>query len=253
MLSTVYKWIVDRFHMLSTETPTSPRLFTADFCSKRPDIKVRVASLLRFADLGITDFSVTEIEAPEDMRKFQSAFNRALREVHPEAASDSSDASVPPMHEIKMVHLGEDEKLYSLDFGDESDGTKTYFAMLGPLLDILENSTLVLIDELEGSLHPHLAKPLVRIFNDPMLNPKGAQLIFATHDTNLLDLDLMRRDQFWFTEKNKYGATVLKPLSDYKPRTDQNIEAAYLHGRFGAIPFLDETELLKTPVTEKAS
>jgi AAA15 family ATPase/GTPase len=83
----------------------------------------------------------------------------------------------------------------------------------------------------------------VQIFNDPELNPRGAQFIFTTHNTGILDPQILRRDQVWFTEKKQDGATVLYPLTEYKPRKDQNIELAYLHGRFGAIPFLD-TELL---------
>ena len=84
------------------------------------------------------------------------------------------------------------------------------------------------------------ARQIVRMFNEPALNPKGAQLVFATHDTNLLDLDLLRRDQIWFAEKNDEGVTSLKSLPDFKPRKGQEIAPAYLHGRFGAVPLLDE-------------
>jgi hypothetical protein len=107
-----------------------------------------------------------------------------------------------------------------------------------------------MIDELESSLHPALARELVRLFNSPDLNPKGAQIIFTTHSTTLLDLDLLRRDQIWFTEKTSDGATKLYPLSDYQPRTNQNIEAGYLGGRFGAIPFLDK-QLLRESLLAK--
>jgi len=100
------------------------------------------------------------------------------------------------------------------------------------------------IDELERSLHPLLASRLVQLFNDPTTNPKHAQLLFSTHDTNLLGTTLgepvLRRDQVWLTEKDPQGATVLYPLTDYKPRKAENLERGYLQGRYGAIPFLGD-------------
>jgi AAA15 family ATPase/GTPase len=143
-----------------------------------------------------------------------------------------------------MAHQGVGGKPYPLESSQESDGTLAYFSILGPLLDSLRDGIVLLIDELESSLHPKLARELIRLFNSPLLNPKGAQILFTTHSTSLLDLELLRRDQIWFAEKNREGATTLYPLSDYQPRTNQNIEAGYLSGRFGAIPFLDE-ELLR--------
>jgi hypothetical protein len=107
-----------------------------------------------------------------------------------------------------------------------------------------------MIDELETSLHPSLAREIVRLFNSPDLNPKGAQIIFTTHSTNLLDLELLRRDQIWFTEKSRNGATKLFSLTDYQPRTNQNIEAGYLGGRFGAIPYLDHQLLRESLITK---
>lgn len=242
LLSEIFKWIFIRFDEISSSVPHALRLDTADDCSD-PDRKERIKKLLQFADIGISDIEVAEEEEPEQSKKFQTALVRALKEVNPEVAAKISQSSSLSRHNIKMVHSVAGGKSYPLDFDEESDGTKTYFSMLGPILEVLRDGTLVLIDELEASLHPHLAKQIVRIFNEPALNPKGAQLIFATHDTNLFDLALMRRDQFWFTVKNENGATVLVPLSDYKPRKDQNIEAAYLHGRFGAVPFLDDNLL----------
>jgi AAA15 family ATPase/GTPase len=147
---------------------------------------------------------------------------------------------LPPLNFLWLSHAGAKDRSYLLKEVDESGGTLAYLSILGPLLDRLRDGGLLLIDELESSLHPALARELVRIFNSPKLNPKGAQVIFTTHNTNLLDMGLLRRDQVWFTEKNREGATRLFPLTDYQPRTNQNIEAGYLGGRFGAIPFLDE-------------
>lgn len=97
---------------------------------------------------------------------------------------------------------------------------------------------------MEASLHPLLALAVVRLFNDPQTNPHNAQILFATHDTNLLGTvsgaPALRRDQIWLTEKDQDGATVVYPLTDYKPRKAENLERGYLQGRYGAIPFLGD-------------
>lgn len=103
---------------------------------------------------------------------------------------------------------------------------------------------LLVFDELERGLHPALAQQIIRQFNDPRTNPRNAQIIFTTHDTNLLGTmfgePALRRDQVWLTEKDAEGATVLYPLTDYKPRKAENLERGYLQGRYGAIPFVGD-------------
>ncbi len=95
----------------------------------------------------------------------------------------------------------------------------------------------MLVDELGASLHPELLKSVVELFLSPETNPNGAQLLFTTHDTNLLDQRVMRRDQFWFTEKARDGASRLYPLTDFKPRKGvEPLEKHYLQGRYGAVP-----------------
>ncbi len=100
------------------------------------------------------------------------------------------------------------------------------------------------MDELEASLHPLLAIEIVKLFNDLRANPYNAQLLFTTHDTNLLGTTIgetsLRRDEIWLTEKDDEGATCLYPLTDYKPRKAENIERGYLQGRYGAIPYLGD-------------
>ena len=97
----------------------------------------------------------------------------------------------------------------------------------------------MIIDELDKSLHPLLVNYIVSLFNNPVINKNGAQLIFNTHDTNLLSLTIFRRDQIWFTEKNyKNGSTDLYPLDEFPVRKNENIQKGYLNGRYGAIPFI---------------
>jgi hypothetical protein len=140
-------------------------------------------------------------------------------------------------------HRGQSESPVELSIFNESDGTVAYFSLLGPVVNTLESGGVLCVDELNSSLHPLLALELVRVFNDRKRNPLGAQLIFNTHDTNLLDSSLLRRDQIWFTEKDSSGATHLYPLSDFKPRKNENLERGYLQGRYGAIPFLGSDAL----------
>ena len=107
-----------------------------------------------------------------------------------------------------------------------------------------ERMIQTVVDELEASQHPLLALWVVQQFNSPRTNPHNAQLLFTTHDTHLLGSVAgaapLRRDQVWLTEKDGEGATVLYPLTDYKPRKAENLERGYLHGRYGAIPFLGD-------------
>lgn len=128
----------------------------------------------------------------------------------------------------------------SFELHEESQGTQRLYALAAPVLDVLKNGRLLIVDELDSSLHPLLVRRLVRMFHQPELNPLGAQLLFTTHDTSLLDRTLFRRDQIWFTEKDRDQATRLYPLSDFSPRETEAWEKGYLTGRYGAVPFFDE-------------
>ncbi len=142
-----------------------------------------------------------------------------------------------------MVKHKSDEEDAWLPLEQESNGTRQVFALAPLMLDALARGSLLLIDELEASLHPLLALQLVKTFNDPKQNPRNAQLIFTTHDTNFLGTipedPPLRRDQVWLTEKDDAGATRVYPLTDYKPRKAENLERGYLQGRYGATPFLE--------------
>lgn len=164
--------------------------------------------LLRWADPGIED--VTAEEDAEQIRQLQ--FIRQL---------DSEPAT--------------------LDIEDESDGTMTWFRMLGPVLGTLGRGEVLLCDEIDASLHPLVSARLIELFQDPTTNPSGAQLIFTTHDTTLLNS--LNRDEVWLTEKTKGLVTSLRPLAQYsgeRVRKSVNLERAYLQGRFGAVPEIDQ-------------
>jgi uncharacterized protein len=180
-----------------------------------PDSLVwRFKSLLKRADLGIVDVRAVKREQGSRARPWQ----------------------------IELKHRSEADDAW-LPLEEESRGTKTLFRLALPVLRAIEFGRLLVVDELESSMHPNLAEHIVRQFNDPEINVRNAQLIFSTHDTNLLGTLLgdpvLRRDQVWLTEKDENGASVLYPLTDFKPRKDENMEIGYVQGRYGAIPYLN--------------
>ena len=124
------------------------------------------------------------------------------------------------------------------DIGDESEGTQKLFSLAGPLFEILQRGQVLIVDELDRSLHALLVRQLVGMFQDPDVNKSGAQLIFTTHDTSLLEGELLRRDQVWFAEKDEDHASRLYPLSDFSPRKNEALERGYLSGRYGGVPIL---------------
>ncbi len=129
---------------------------------------------------------------------------------------------------------------FSMDFQYESDGTKKWFSLAGHWLELLEKGGVLVVDELENSLHPLLVKSLISWICDPKINKKNAQLIFSTHSTSLLDNELLRRDQIYFVEKDEENATNLYSLVEFSPRQKENFEKGYLQGRYGALPYIGE-------------
>jgi uncharacterized protein len=138
----------------------------------------------------------------------------------------------------QIIHqMTDSDDTTSFDIEEESAGTKRFLSLMGPWLLARVIGETLIFDELDQSLHPILSRRLIQEFHSNPFGSNGAQLLFTTHDTTLLDLDLFRRDQIWFTEKNK-GATELVPLTDYHPRNGEALQKGYLAGRYGAIPVL---------------
>lgn len=124
----------------------------------------------------------------------------------------------------------------------ESQGTLVWVGLLGPMLDAIRTGSVLLVDELDGSLHPRLVQCFVRLFQNPKTNPWCAQLIFNAHDPTILGDSGRRslgRDQIWFTEKNADGATALYSLADFRPKGDEALGRRYLQGRYGGVPVLN--------------
>jgi AAA15 family ATPase/GTPase len=125
----------------------------------------------------------------------------------------------------------------------ESAGSNKVFDIAGPIFEVLQNGGVLVIDELDSSLHPLMTLAITQLFNSTNENPKNAQLVFTTHDTNLFSFGKFRRDQIYFIEKDKYGASDLYSLVEYKEdggkvRKDRSFEKDYIQGRYGAIPYI---------------
>ncbi|MDA8392640.1 MAG: ATP-binding protein [Actinomycetota bacterium] len=192
-----------------------------------PSPRESALALLRFADLGIDDVKFVEEVVEEKMVMAEP--DRGQRR--------------GPRRKLTLVHRVRGQDL-PFDLEEESIGTQTWFALIGPTLNALRSGRVLLFDEIDASLHPRLSARLVELFDDPDTNPEGAQLIFTTHDTSLLNH--LNRDEVWLTEKNEHGATTLTGLAEYggdKVRRSLNLERAYLQGRFGAVPDLDQFKL----------
>ena len=198
-----------------------------------------VVRLLRAADVGIVDIRV-EGREPVHLEGWSS------RSWVPQGTSGTwmLQSSGGKRFDVHLQHKTDDLKRAWLPLEWESAGTITLLTIATRLVGVLREGGLLCIDELEASLHPMLALELVRLFNDPKHNPRGAQLIFTTHYMNLIGNVLgeqpLRRDQIWFTEKDQSGATKLYPLTDFHPRKEENLERGYLQGRYGAIAFLGD-------------
>lgn len=131
--------------------------------------------------------------------------------------------------------------------GNESEGTIKYFSLSYPIIDALDNGKRLVVDELDSKLHPLLVRKIITLFNSSETNPKGAQLLFTTHDTFLLGAGLFRRDQVWFTQKDSFGATEAYSLVEYKVRGNSPFEKEYLQGKFGATPIIGDLEAIFNP------
>lgn len=194
--------------------------FSAHYADQGPQNLSRMVSLIGSADTGICRVSF--------LRKPGREYRLNLASSTPEIRETEFD--VP-----QFGHLA-DGQVYEFEYGDESAGTQVLFSLAGPVLDILERGRLLIVDELDRSLHPLLVHKIVEMFNDPKMNTKGAQLIFTTHDVSLLDGNKLRRDQIWFAEKDAGQASHLFPLLEFSPRKGEALGKGYLGGRYGGIP-----------------
>jgi uncharacterized protein len=201
------------------------------------DVDDRVIKFLSQIGTGVIAYRKSERPVPEELITIQNAIRSAVRRMKKGNVTIEPGFGVEKESLIELAHKGIDGRQIFMDLDRESAGTRRLLILLWHAYRTLDQGGLLLIDELDASLHTQACEAVLALFSQPELNPKGAQMIATTHDTNLLRSALLRRDQVWFTEKDAMGATHLYPLTDIRTRKGDNIERGYLQGRFGAIPF----------------
>lgn len=211
--------------------------------------------MLETFDTGVSELDIETMDIDkyfgEDDEKTKKEIIQEIKDGHSVLLNTETGGVLATKEKGKYVvkkviakHLNNEGKKISFDLTEESDGTQRLLDFIPAFDGILNDEICFIIDEIDQSLHPTLLKSIIqKVMNND--NTKG-QLIFTTHESNLLDLDIFRQDEVWFAEKNKStGSTQLYSLSDFKPRYDLDIRKGYLKGRFGAIPFLAHLEDLK--------
>ena len=229
----VYDWFVDANYL----DLGNPRF--EDFINTRISLKILSdekykKELLRFIktfDSGIEGIKTT----PNSLEEVQNN-NRVVK--------------------VELIHRGENNELKALPLELESNGTRKMFHLFDFFMDALRNGMVLFIDELDAKLHPLLTRYIINLFHNSETNIGNGQLIYSTHDTVNLNKETFRRDEIWFTEKNRDGVSEMYALSDYilddedgnnksgkKVRNDATYNKDYLTGRYGAIPVLEEFEI----------
>ncbi|MEI8295530.1 MAG: AAA family ATPase [Alphaproteobacteria bacterium] len=215
-LAPVFEWFHKFLVVSISGTASLNPSMTIDML-KEPESKEILLSFIQEADFGVTDLEI----------------NR-----------DSVALGTTP--KITFSHFSDDENYSTLDLTEESHGTQRFFQIAGAWKNVIKHGVTLLVDEIESSFHPQLVRFLIKKFHSEE-NSKNAQLVFTTHSTELLDEELLRRDQIWFVEKerfdepNQIDMSKLYPLSDFKPRDGESLQQKYLQGRFGALPIIDQS------------
>ncbi|MEW9552130.1 ATP/GTP-binding protein [Nonomuraea sp. NPDC050783] len=235
LLSSLYKHLTRRilFARLGEEDEGF-RLNLTKYLLGEESMAPILNGLLRIADLGIDRAEV--VEAPPE------APHATMSDLPPETLDDPTSKAALEIMMAKLI-LSRPGDLTPLSLEEESAGTRSWLSLLGYALFAFSVGGVLVSDEIDSSLHPLLSSTLIRMFKDPDINPRGAQLVFASHDTTLLgpllEEEILARDEVWFTEKDASGATSLYSLAEFHPRRDENVERGYLQGRYGAVPYLN--------------
>lgn len=194
----------------------------------------KLSKVLCYVDTGIKSIAMTEVdvEIPDFLDK---SMPDEVRKMYIDNSKDK----------FLFTHVGEDGIEAVFDEEDESDGTKKIFSMMHPIMEAFKDRTVFVFDELDNSLHPHIADLVVKMFNDKAINKVGSQLIFSTHNMQIMSPEKMRRDQIWFVEKSE-GDSRCYSLDDFdkkKVKATTPYHVWYDDGRFGGVPYVNYTKI----------
>lgn len=244
LMGPLFKWFRTNLRLMESDNRGGRIAHTAKSL-RAPKAVSAIMALLQAADLGITTIEKVELD-PESAERLERAL-RILNGLEVETAT-GQEVQFLPNDLVRLHHMGANGSV-PIDPEHESQGTLVWVGLLGPVLDTLREGSVVLVDELDASLHPHLVQQFIRLFQNPKTNPRCAQLIFNAHDTTVLGDSVQRslgRDQIWFTEKDAAGATTLYSLAEFRPKRDEALGRRYLQGRYGGVPVLDAAEFQQT-------
>lgn len=227
-LRPVFDWFSSSLVIFNEHNKLNPQ--TSLQMLKNSGGRKQICDFLSAADISISDIELVTQKVPGQTVHFDLTAGKT--EIRNEEVEKQ---------QLRFSHVTPHGKAV-FDLMDESGGTRNLLFLAGPVLEILQKGLTLVIDELDTSLHTLLVRELVHLFHQPDINTGGAQLVFTTHDTSLLDApDLFRRDQIWFVEKDQDQASTLVSLSEFSPRKNEALERGYLMGRYGGIPFLNHS------------
>ncbi|MCJ2131576.1 AAA family ATPase [Methylobacterium sp. E-045] len=223
----IYQWFRSiQVDNISISTDRSFAMSAAELIASDPQSKSSILTVMKAADPNLVDIRVQKSDVSSSPPDFLEDVGARFRERY------FRDFR----YKVHFTVLDGSKKL-NLPLEAQSRGFQKLFALSARVMSALRKGGLFVVDELESSIHPHLARFIVDLFQNPEVNVGKSQLIFTTHDTNMLDQSLLRRDQVWFVEKDKC-CSELYSLLEFSPRKDENLEKGYLRGRYGAIPAL---------------
>jgi len=221
------------------------------------EVKKEFLKYINHADIGIDDIKIEKKERKietiiEKIKLFKAIRDDSLSPEDINSIAKKSLENNKYEYDLTFLHKGKDGKLFPIEA--ESGGTLKLFEYLSIFLPSFMLGGIHIIDEIESKLHPNLVIEIIKLFHRKDINKAGAQLIFTSHNTNLLKSNILRRDEVWFVEKNKEGCSSSYPLSSFKNvRNNYDYDKGYLSGKFGAIPFLGDINNLISLCGEECS
>ena len=215
-----------------------------------------ISDYAKTADFGIEEMQFEienkEIEGaidfpeniPEGMKTALSSFIQILSETSNNSEGKLKLCQIKAQSKHKGVLENGDIGLFNLELEDESDGTRKLMSLVPAIESVLKKGGVLLVDEIERELHPMLVNFIIAKFQSKNSNPNGAQIIFTTHNTELMNMEFMRKDQIYFADKNREdGSSELYSVTDFTTKTADNIRKGYLAGKYGATPELEIEEV----------
>lgn len=227
VLKKPFQWIKNCLHIIGANQRISHE-FTSKLL-KDENLQKKVESIIKALDLHIESFDVQTAPAsiPEE---FDELLAPSLIRKMQEQIKDETE------YKVEAVHLNDVGERVRFELDQESDGTQAIFGLAGPIFDVLMHGETLFIDELSNSLHPLALRAIVGVFNDELINAKGGQLFFTSHETSIISKGFMHKDQIWFVDRPNGFSTTLTAMSDFKVRDLDAFQRSYLGGKFGALP-----------------